>query len=142
MKSLQAVIDAAFGELAQPNAAAPASARPAQAPSADFLARGRTFIQRAQAIEALRQRRLSSEALPLEALTFEIVRFRGYWRTLHARKHSGAFPDQAAAVLAAKKQARKKRDLGHPVKVILRRTDGTSVLQSLDDDQCASRSSD
>ena len=72
------------------------------------------------------------------SFVFEVVRHRGHWRTLHRAKHSAPFPDQGAAILAAKKLARHKRDLGHAVEVILRRTDGTSVAQSIDGDECLS----
>ena len=53
-------------------------------------------------------------------------------------RHSAPFPDQVAAIMAAKKLARKKRDLGHLVEVVLRRTDGIAVVQSIDDDACTS----
>jgi hypothetical protein len=72
------------------------------------------------------------------SFVFEVVRHRGHWRTLHCAKHSAPFPDQAAAILAAKKLARNKRDLGHAVEVILRRTDGASVVQPVDGDECLS----
>jgi hypothetical protein len=74
------------------------------------------------------------------SFVFEIVRHRGHWRTLHCAKHSAPFRDQSAAILAAKKLARNKRDLGHTVEVILRRTDGDSVVQSIDGDECLSAS--
>ena len=70
------------------------------------------------------------------SFVFEVVRHRGHWRTRHCAKHSAPFVDQSAAILAAKKLARSKRDLGHTVEVILRRTDGDSVVQSIDGDEC------
>jgi hypothetical protein len=132
MKNFQAMIDAAFGASANVS-------RDPQVPGDVAQARDRAFAERASKIEALRQRRLASPAIAPEKLSFEIVRHRGHWRTRHAGRHSSPFPDQAAAILAAKKLARKKRDLGHRVEVILRRTDGESVLQSIDDDECTSR---
>ena len=71
-----------------------------------------------------------------QAFVFE-VRHRGHWRTLHSGKRSSPFPDQTAAILAAKKLARQKKTEGHSVAVILRRTDGDSVVQSVDTDECA-----
>ena len=139
MKRFQEVVDAAFGRQSRPLASGPS--RTTQAPSAAFLAQADAFTAKAQAIEALRQKRLATQIAPAEALLFEIVRRRGHWRTLHTRKHSAPFPDQAAAIMAAKELARKKRALGHPVEVILRRTDGIAVVQSIDDDECAVRPS-
>jgi hypothetical protein len=75
----------------------------------------------------------------LDKSSIEIVRHRGHWRTLIGGKHSTPFADQPAAILAAKTLARRKRDLGQSVEVILRRTDGESVVQSIDDDECVSR---
>lgn len=132
MKNFQAMIDAAFG------ASASASHDP-QLPSQVAQERDRAFAERASKIEALRQRRLASPAIVPEKLSFEIVRHRGHWRTRHAGRHSSPLADQAAAILAAKKLARKKRELGHQVEVILRRTDGESVLQSIDDDESTPR---
>ena len=126
MKTFQAVIDAAFGLAA--------TDRPPQAPSDDCKARNHAFQERAKKIEALRQIRLDSSHERPASLLFEVVRHRGHWRTLHCSKHSSPFADQAAAVLAAKKLARKKRSLGHAVGVVLRRTDGQSVPQLLDDE--------
>ena len=106
-----------------------------QQPTSAFLERERRFEQRADKIKALKQARTSLErGGQLPALRFEIVRHRGYWRTLHNKKHSKPYPDQAAAILDAKAMARKKRDLGHPVEVRLIRTDGKVVPQSLDGD--------
>jgi hypothetical protein len=132
MKNFQAMIDAAFGLSTN------ASHEP-QLPSHAAQERDRAFAERASKIEALRQKRLKSPAIPPERLSFEIVRHRGYWRTRYAGRHSSPFSDQAAAILAAKKLARKKRDLGHRVEVILRRTDGVAVPQSIDDDGCTPR---
>lgn len=69
---------------------------------------------------------------PAPTLVFEIVRYRGYWRTRHLNKHSKPCTDQAAAILAAKDLARKKRELGNPVQVCLIRSDGQIVDQPLD----------
>lgn len=131
MKNLQAVIDAAFG--------APEAVRAPQVPSDSFKQREQALAERAMKIEALRRERLASAQVRPASLVFEIVRHRGHWRTLHGGKHSSPLSDQAAAVLAAKKLARRKRDLGHAVEVILRRTDGECVVQSIDDDECMSR---
>jgi hypothetical protein len=139
MKRFQDVLDVAFGRSVQSVPAAPGPSGAAQAPSAALLSQAGALTGTAQAIEAVRRKRVDARTAPAEALVFEIVRHRGHWRTLHARKHSTPFPDQAAAVMAAKKLARKKRALGHPVEVVLRRTDGLAVVQSIDDDACASR---
>ena len=72
-----------------------------------------------------------------QAFVFEVVRHRGHWRTLRTGKRSLPFPDQTAAILAAKKLARQKKAEGYSVEVILRRTDGDSVVQSVDTDECA-----
>jgi hypothetical protein len=124
---LQEMIDAAFG--AEPKPPAP------QMPSEAFQERDRAFAVRAGKIEHLRLARVASqgEAAPA-ALLFEVVRFRGHWRTRHAGKNSGAFPDQASAIAAAKKLAAAKRKLGQAVKVVLRRTDGREVVQPVDDE--------
>ena len=139
MKRLQEVLDVAFGRSVAPHPVTAGPARTTQAPSAAFLAQARAFAEKAGAIESLRRKRLGAQVVAADALLFEIVRYRGHWRTRHIRKHSGAFPDQAAAVMAAKKLARKKRALGYAVEVVLRRTDGVAVVQSIDDDECASR---
>jgi hypothetical protein len=70
---------------------------------------------------------------PSAAVVIEVVRFRGHWRTLHRKRHSPPFPDQAAALAAAKKPAIAKRKEGHEVKVVLQRTDGNAVVQAIDD---------
>jgi hypothetical protein len=123
---LQEMIDAAFG--AQEKLPSP------QVPTERFKERERVFSERAKKIETLRQTRLAGagETPPL-AFVFEVVRFRGHWRTLHRNKHSSRFPDQTTAIIAAKKLAVAKRDQGHSVKVVLRRTDGTEVPQAIDD---------
>jgi len=79
----------------------------------------------------------NSEEGPL-SFVVAVVRHRGRWRTLHCGKLSPPHSDQTAAVLAAKTLARKKRELGHSVEVVLRRTDGEGVVQSIDDDECIS----
>jgi hypothetical protein len=123
---LQEMIDAAFG--AQPQPPAP------QVPSEAFQERDRAFVVQAGKIERLRLARLANdgEAAPAPLL-FEVVRLRGHWRTRHGGKTSAALPDQASAILAAKKLATAKRKLGHEVKVVLQRTDGREVEQALDD---------
>lgn len=128
---LQEMIDAAFG--AQPKPPAP------QVPSETTKERDRAFAVQAGKIESLRQARLASpgESAP-SPLLFEVVRLRGHWRTRHGGKSSAAFPDQASAIVAAKKLAIAKRDLGHAVNVILRRTDGKEVIQEIDDERSRS----
>ena len=130
MEKLQAVLDQAFGPAKGP--------REPERPSAAFLERERAFTVRAQKIEALRQARVTAEG-PSAAhpLVFEVVRYRGHWRTLHRDRYSSPYPDQAAAIHAAKTAARKKRDLGHGVEVLLRRTDGQTVAQTVDDEHPA-----
>jgi hypothetical protein len=130
MKNFQAMLDAAAG--------APAAQRPPQEPSDASKERERAIAERARKIERLRQIRLDSPEGALPSLVFEVVRHCGRWRTLHRGKLSPPFSDQTAAVLAAKALARKKRELGHSVEVVLRRTDGESVVQSIDDDECVS----
>lgn len=123
---LQKMIDAAFG--AQEKLPSP------QVPTERFKERERVFSERAKKIETLRQTRLTAAGdTSRTPLVFEVVRFRGHWRTLHRNKHSSAFPDQASAVMAAKKLAIAKRRDGHEVKVVLQRTDGNAVIQSIDD---------
>jgi hypothetical protein len=125
--TLQEMIDAAFGE--QPPPRAP------QVPSEAFKERDRALAVQADKIESLRLARLAHAGEPTPApLLFEIVRFRGHWRTRHGGKNSAALPDQASAILAAKKLAIAKRKLGHEVTVVLRRTDGKDVVQAIDDE--------
>jgi hypothetical protein len=124
---LQEMIDAAFGE--QPKPPAP------QAPSEAFMERDRLLAVRAEKIESLRMARLATAGGPAQAvLLFEVIRFRGHWRTRHGGKNSAALADQASAIVAAKKLAAAKRKLGHDVKVVLQRTDGREVEQALDDE--------
>jgi hypothetical protein len=124
---LQHVIDAAFGvKDVQP---AP------QSPSDAFRERERMFAEQARKLEALRTARLTGPGAP-ELHVFEVVRYRGHWRTLHGAKRSAPFADQAAAILAAKKLAKLKRGQGHVVKVVLQRTDGNAVIQAIDDEAC------
>jgi hypothetical protein len=124
---LQEMIDAAFGE--QPKPPAP------QAPSEAFMERDRLLAVRAEKIESLRLARLAGAGEPAPApLLFEVIRFRGHWRTRHGGKNSAALADQASAIVAAKKLAIAKRKLGHEVKVVLQRTDGREVEQPLDDE--------
>lgn len=128
---LQEMIDAAFG--AQQTPPAP------QVPSEALKERGRAFAVQAEKIASLRLARLADagESVPAPLL-FEVVRLRGHWRTRHGSRHSAAFPDQASAIMAAKKLAIAKRKLGHAVKVVLRRTDGQEVMQAIDDQPCQS----
>ena len=122
----QEMIDAAFG--AQDKLPTP------QLPTEKVKERERAFSQRAEKVEALRQARTNSAGeRPPTPLLIEVVRFRGHWRTLHRHRHSSPFPDQAAAVKAAKKLAIAKRKDGHEVKVVLQRTDGNAVIQPVDD---------
>lgn len=130
MNNLQAMIDAAFG--------APEAPRAPQQPSEAASERNRAFAERAMKIETLREARLGTPRESKNPILFEIVRHRGHWRILHCAKYSSPFADQTAAIAAARKSARKKRDLGHMVEIILRRTDGNSVAQSIDDPQSAS----
>jgi hypothetical protein len=124
---LQEMIDAAFGERPTPRAP--------QVPSEAFQERDRAFAVQADKIESLRLARLANTADPAPAsLLFEVVRLRGHWRTRHGGKNSAALPDQASAILAAKKLAMAKRKLGHEVTVVLRRTDGKDVVQAIDDE--------
>jgi hypothetical protein len=113
------MIDAALGAVTE---------RDPQQPSDVFPKRERTFSEQA------RKTRADEPMEPPASLVFEVVRHRGRWRTFHRNRHSGLFPDQAAAILAAKKLARKKRDLGHPVEVRLVRTDGQLVMQPIDEE--------
>jgi hypothetical protein len=126
VQKLQQMIDAAFGTQAE---------RTPQQPSDMFMERERARTEQAGKIEALRKKRLEDDGLsrPPAVLVFEIVRHRGHWRMRHRNKHSAPYPDQAAAILAAKELARKKRDDGHPVEVRLVRTDGQVVVQPVDE---------
>ena len=127
MEKFQAVLDQAFGAVK--------SSREPERPSTAFLERERAFAERAKKIEALRQARIAGDRPEAaQPLVFEIVRHRGHWRTLHRSKYSGPLPSQAAAIEAAKVLAKKKRDLGHAVEVLLRRADGQVVQQAIDDE--------
>ncbi len=96
--------------------------------------------EQAGSVETLGLAQLAAASIPVaETFLFEVVRHRGHWRTLHGGKHSSPFADQAAAILAAKKLARRKGQEGYSVEVILRRTDGDSVAQTVDTDECLSR---
>ena len=108
-----------------------------QHPSSAFLDREQAFNERARTIEALRQRRTNTVRAVQESNLhlYEIVLSRGHWRMLHNNRHSTAYADQAAAILASKVIARKKRALGLAVEVRLIRSDGQVVVQSLDGDQ-------
>jgi hypothetical protein len=125
MQKLQQMIDAAF-----PTKEAE---RPAQGPSAGFTERERAFAATAARVESLRVARMEGEQ-QAPTLLFEVVRHRGSWRILHRGKHTAAFSDQTAALAAAIKQAKAKREAGSPVEVRLNRTDGDVVVQSLDDE--------
>ena len=122
----QKIIDATLG--AQQKLLSP------QVSTDELAKRERGFSERAKEIETLRQigPGTVAETVPI-SFVFEVVRHRGHWRTFHCNKHSSGFPDQAVAVAAAKKLAIAKRKQGHDVKVILRRTDGNEVTQTIDD---------
>jgi hypothetical protein len=123
MRKLQQMIDAAFPEKD--------AKRSPQKPSEAFAERERSFAKTAARVEALRQARVSADQ---PSLLFEVVRHRGSWRILHRGKHTSPFSDQTAAILAAVKQAKGKRETGNTVEVRLNRTDGVVVIQSLDDE--------
>jgi hypothetical protein len=123
---LQSIIDAAFG--------APDRPSPVQEPSEQSRERDRAFSELARKTEALRQERMAAGPEAAAApLVFEVIRYRGHWRTQHASKRSAAYESQAAAILAARKLAIAKRNAGNEVKVILQRTDGTAVVQPIDE---------
>src|SRR5688572_21183165 len=126
MKKLQQMIDAAF-----PSKTAE---RSPQQPSDAFAERERSFAKTAARVEALRQARVEADQLANAPLLFEVVRHRGSWRILHRGKHTSPFSDQTAAIMAAIKQAKAKRQDGTAVEVRLNRTDGLVVVQSLDDE--------
>lgn len=129
MQKLQSMLDKAFG--------APKAPREPERPSEGFLERERALAERAKKIELLRQARLAGGGADATSgpLVFEVVKHRGHWRTRHRKKYSSSYADQAAALLAAKTLARKKRELGHMVEVRLCRTDGQVVVQSIDTEQ-------
>jgi Uncharacterized protein conserved in bacteria (DUF2188) len=124
MQKLHAVIDNALG--------APEKDPPRQVSSNALKDRELAIAEGAKKIDALRLKRLANSPEQPTPLIFEIVRYRGHWRTLHGGRHSSPFPDQAAAIAAAKSLAKSKREMGHAVEVLLRRTDGKSAIQSLD----------
>jgi hypothetical protein len=125
MQKLQQMIDAAF-----PSKVAE---REPQQPSEAFTQRQRSLAETATRVESLRQARLTGgEQGP--SLLFEVVRHRGAWRILRRNRHSSPFSDQSAAVAAAIKLAKAKRDAGFPVEVRLNRTDGEVVVQPLDEE--------
>lgn len=133
MQTLQQMIDAAFpGETAE---------REPQRPSDAFVERERSFAETATRVESLRQARLAGSE-PVRSLLFEVVRHRGSWRILHRNRHSSPFADQTAAVAAAIKQAKAKREAGFSVEVRLKRTDGNIVVQPLDDEAAPALSSE
>lgn len=127
VEKLQEMIDAAFGKQAE---------RTPQRASEGLIERERVLGEQARKIEALRQARLHDDGAKRSpvSLVFEVVRHRGHWRMLHRTRHSTPFSDQAAAILAAKKVAKRKQELGHSVEVRLVRTDGQVVVQSLDNE--------
>lgn len=81
-------------------------------------------------IEDEHGRRSTIEALP--PLLYEVVRYRGFWRVLHLKKHSPPFANQTAAISAARKAATEKRQNGHLVEILLQRTDGRTVVHTVD----------
>jgi hypothetical protein len=129
MQKLQDMLDKAFGS-------APAPREP-ERPSEAFLQRERAFADRAKKIESLRKARVAGGGATSSAAAdlIEVVRHRGHWRTRHHSKHSGPCEDQAAAILAARELARKKRDLDHTVEVRLCRTDGQIVPIAIDEEE-------
>lgn len=124
MKNLQQMIDAAFPEKD--------AKRSPQGPSEAFAERERSFATTAARVEALRQARVEASQPANAPLLFEVVRHRGSWRILHRGKHTSPFSDQTAAIMAAVKQARAKREAGAEVEVRLNRTDGGVIVQPLD----------
>ena len=126
MKKLQQMIDAAFPKTD--------AKRSPQGPSEAFAERERSFAQTAARVETLRQARVEADQPANAPVLFEIVRHRGSWRILHRGKHTSPFSDQTAAIMAAVKQAKAKRETGAAVEVRLNRTDGVVVVQSLDDE--------
>jgi Uncharacterized protein conserved in bacteria (DUF2188) len=126
MQKLQQMIDAAFpGKEAE---------RTPQKPSEAFAERERSFAETAARVEALRQARVKADQPANAVLLFEVVRHRGSWRIRHRGKHTSPFSDQTAAIAAALKQAKAKRETGAAVEVRLNRTDGGVVVQPLDDE--------
>lgn len=64
----------------------------------------------------------SIESLPV--IAYDVVRYRGSWRVLHAGKHSAPHPGQTAAIDSAMKAAAQDMANGRIVTVRLNRTDG------------------
>ena len=126
MKKLQQMIDAAFPKTD--------AKRSPQGPSEAFAERERSFATTAARVETLRQARVEADQPANAPLLFEVVRYRGSWRIRHRGKHTSPFSDQTAAIMAAVKQAKAKRETGAAVEVRLNRTDGGVILQSLDDE--------
>jgi len=126
MKKLQQMIDAAFPEKD--------AKRSPQKPSEAFAERERSFVQTAARVEALRQARVEADQPANAPWLFEVVRYRGSWRIRHRGKHTSPFSDQTAAIMAAVKQAKAKRETGAAVEVRLNRTDGGVIVQPLDDE--------
>jgi inosine-uridine nucleoside N-ribohydrolase len=126
MKKLQQLIDAAFPEKD--------AKRSPQGPSEAFAERERSFATTAARVEALRQARVEAYQPANAPLLFEVVRHRGSWRIRHRGKHTSPFSDQTAAIMAAVKQAKAKREAGAAVEVRLNRTDGGVIVQSLDEE--------
>jgi Uncharacterized protein conserved in bacteria (DUF2188) len=126
MKKLQQMIDAAFPEKD--------TKRSPQEPSEAFAERERSFATTAARVEALRQARVEADQPANAPLLFEVVRHRGSWKIRHRGKHTSPFSDQTAAIMAAVKQAKAKRETGAAVEVRLNRTDGGVILQPLDDE--------
>ena len=78
---LQAIIDAAFSVRD--------AQRAPQARSVPFRAREQLFQHQATKIETPRAARLANPGkLLTDAFVFEVVRHRGYWRTMHGGKRS------------------------------------------------------
>lgn len=66
-------------------------------------------------------------------LIYEIVRHRGFWRTLHAGKFSPSYDNQEAAIAAAVSKAKQDVAEGRPALVRLKRTDGDERIVDLDE---------
>jgi Uncharacterized protein conserved in bacteria (DUF2188) len=109
-----------------------AAIRSPQQPSELFMEREKALLQQADRVARLREVRLAaadhegagSHGAASRFAIYEVVRHRGFWRVLHLGKHSPSCPSQQAAIEAAVKRARKAMELGQPVEVRLKRTDG------------------
>jgi hypothetical protein len=117
--SFQQHLDALLGQ--------PAPRKCEQAQGEELIARERIFCEQASSTEEPGQRRMDSEE-QRPTLLYDVVWHRGRWRIRHLGKHSAPFSDQAAAIDAAWKLARKKQGQGHVVEVHLHRTDGEIVM--------------